>query len=445
MFFAFFSVCIVNGHQLKQFLNHQVKSIRSLNLFKSNLTDATNLKMQHISTRIYLLLLLSCLTTLTLYSTVAERIKSETVQYPTSADYQRLIAIYPDTLDCPCTRTSIPHNEFVVELQVTTYHQACLTSTVDNSLNIGSYATFEGSFIDGTDFEKWKFLFLRGLQQLCQIANETTQNSIAMFQLSNMYAYRAIPPSVFSREINLILNRFEETISTAFEQTLDMIRASSQDNALVAMYSANWKFTLTDPRLGENASFQAQPIIHTSLNSNTSCSCAIQKSCSRPSTITISNGTSYESPKGIVFSCFLLESILLSSLACFYSASCINQYRNLKYMVGTVEELMAMGLSIQLNSSSTRFAVDDTIEKMAYQLFIESWTRSISYQKFFDACQPNYCIYSYRYRFDLLEVLATFISVYGGLSSGLRLVTPRLVRIGEKIRTRRRRRIKPSQ
>ena len=334
--------------------------------------------------------------------------------YPTATDYQRLANRYPDTLDCPCTRTSIPHHEFIVGLQVTAHHQACRTLAVENSLLIGSYANYEDDFIDGTDFKKWKNLFIRGLKQLCQIAEETTRTSIEMFQLSSMYAYRAIPPHVFNSEVNFVLNRFKETIPNAFEQTLAIIRASSQDNALVSKYSANWKYI---PR--GNTTFRATPI-------------------------TLPNGTLYESPRGFVYSCFLLESILLSSLSCFYSASCINQYRRLNYLEGTVERWTSTGLPIQLNSSATRFAIDDTIETMAYQLFIESWTSNVSYQKFFNACRPNYCTYSYRYRFDLLEILTTFLSVYGGLTRGLRLFTPRFVNICDRIRNRCHARVMPS-
>jgi hypothetical protein len=91
---------------------------------------------------------------------------------------------------------------------------------------------------------------------------------------------------------------------------------------------------------------------------------------------------------------------------------------------------------MQLNSSSTRFRVNDTIETMAYQLFIESWTRNISYQNFFDACQPSYCIYSQRYRFNVLEVVTVLLSIYGGLSFGLRLFVPCFMRSIYQIRAR---------
>ena len=155
--------------------------------------------MQRLSVRIYLVLLFGCLSTLIFYSSIVERTKNETSQYPTFADYTRFIEIYPDTVNCPCTRTSIPHNELVTELRVTSYHQACSIGAVYSSLLIGSFSQSDESFIDGTDFEQWKELFLRGLMKLCRIAEETAQDSVLMFQLSNMYAYHIIPPEVFSK------------------------------------------------------------------------------------------------------------------------------------------------------------------------------------------------------------------------------------------------------
>ena len=188
--------------------------------------------------------------------------------------------------------------------------------------------------------------------------------------------------------------------------------------------------------MADNATFRTTPITHGAPHSNTSCSCATQKSCARSSTITLPNGTLYQSPRGIVYGCFLLESILLSSLSCFYSASCINQYRNLNYLEGSVERWMSDGLQMQLDSSATRFAMNDTMETMAYQLFIESWASNVSYPKFFNACNPNACIYSYRYRFDKLEILTAFLSVYGVLTCGLKLFTPRFFNVCNKIRNR---------
>jgi hypothetical protein len=344
-FFLYFSASVVKVQQLKQFMTNQMESIRSFNLFKSNCDAAGDLRKQRLHTRIYLILLISSLAVTFMYSLLIERTKTVTVQYPTLIEYTRLIELNPEKVDCPCTRVSIPYHEFVKELKVTSYHPACRTSVIHNVLLFGTASDEDSTFIDGSNFETWKRLFSDGLEQLCQIAASTVQDRIEVFRLSSMYAYRMVPLDLFKEKIDSTLNSFEKEIFSTFQQTLDLIRASSQDNALIAMYSANWKFTLSDSYLGERTSFRTEPVTHKSLDSNTSCSCANQRSCSKPSILSAWNGSSYNSPEGIVFSCFLLETVLLSSLSCFYSIPCVNQYRSLlQFSFGTIEYWASLGV-----------------------------------------------------------------------------------------------------
>ncbi|CAF4269611.1 unnamed protein product, partial [Adineta steineri] len=76
------------------------------------------------------------------------------------------------------------------------------------------------------------------------------------------------------------------------------------------------------------------------------------------------------------------------------------------------------------------------IETMAYEMFIESWSTNTSYENFFNSCAPMYCTYTYYYQFDALELLTTFLSVFAGLSLGLRFIVPHLMKLIEKIRNR---------
>jgi hypothetical protein len=46
---------------------------------------------------------------------------------------------------------------------------------------------------------------------------------------------------------------------------------------------------------------------------------------------------------------------------------------------------------VELNSTSTRFNINDTIETLASEMFIESWTSNVSYERFFNSCAASYC------------------------------------------------------
>ncbi|CAF3849178.1 unnamed protein product [Rotaria sp. Silwood1] len=94
------------------------------------------------------------------------------------------------------------------------------------------------------------------------------------------------------------------------------------------------------------------------------------------------------------------------------------------------------GIPIRFDPALTRFAVDDTIETLAYNMFIETWINDTSYERYFDACVPKECIYAYHYQFDALEILTTFLSIFPALSGGLRFFIPHLISIIAKIKNR---------
>ncbi|CAF1152585.1 unnamed protein product [Adineta steineri] len=97
---------------------------------------------------------------------------------------------------------------------------------------------------------------------------------------------------------------------------------------------------------------------------------------------------------------------------------------------------MRMADFINLKITSQRFHMNNTIETMANEMFIESWSTNISYEIFFNSCAPIDCTYTYYYQFDALELLTTFLSVFAGLSLGLRFIVPHLMKLINKIRNR---------
>ena len=111
--------------------------------------------------------------------------------------------------------------------------------------------------------------------------------------------------------------------------------------------------------------------------------------------------------------------------------------------LGLNNYLWTFGSFVTLNASSTRFNVNETIETLAYEMFIESWKTNVSYEKFFNSCAPAYCTYNVYYRFDALILLTTFLSVYVGLSLVIHAMVPYAVEMIKTIRHRFR--IVPSQ
>ncbi|CAF1468531.1 unnamed protein product [Adineta steineri] len=416
----------ISGY-VKHLLITTYQSIKTLNLFKTEPTEEILIRQQQIYTRVYLVLYISSLSILLFYTALVNLNIDKRYYLSSIMDYEEFLKDHPsDDITCPCTHISIPYDNFINELQVNAFHEACTTDAIHKILRYGLQDINDYELHNVNNFKVWKFIFIDFLQFLCSLAQESVNNSTNVFLSSTMLINQLESRERFENEINDTINQFQKRIPISFTQTLDLIRMTTQGNALLAMFSSNWNTSRAGTDTERNSSFVTIPIIHNNTEQNTSCSCATLQTCTVPAHLSSSNETMIID--GMVFGCYLLETVLLSSLSCFYSETCITNVRNLLGALPPTPQ--------QLNNSLTRFSVNDTIETMAYQMFIESWTSNVSYENFYESCSPNYCVYTYRSRFDVTEMLTTFLSVFAGLSFGIRFVVPYLVKIFQKIKRR---------
>ena len=289
------------------------------------------------------------------------------------------------------------------------------------------------SYNNSRDFRWWMTKFFDALPKLCSLARRSIDDSIATFNASTMLVNQMVARSDFSEDVNETIRRFQQRLPIAFGRTLDLMRTIMQGNALMGLFSSNWEFDVVEKGQSTNATFLTVPVRHTDTARNTTCSCATLKTCSTPARL-FDNGSVYYAFEGLVSGCHMLETILLSSFSCFYSITCINSSRHALLTLLHGEGDYTLPFFMKLDSSTSRFSTSATFETLAYEMFIESWTSNASYEQFFDSCAISSCRYTYYYRFDALELLVTFLSVFSSLSLGIRCLVPYTVRIYQRIR-----------
>ena len=81
----------------------------------------------------------------------------------------------------------------------------------------------------------------------------------------------------------------------------------------------------------------------------------------------------------------------------------------------------------------SRFSIDTTLDSIISQLFIEYWTDSISFKNYFEQCAPIECTYTFEGRFSFAYILSTVLGIIGGLSVTLKIVSPLIIKIFQKI------------
>ena len=96
---------------------------------------------------------------------------------------------------------------------------------------------------------------------------------------------------------------------------------------------------------------------------------------------------------------------------------------------------------------SSSYAKNATIDDLVSQLFVEDWKSSYEYGRYFTACAPQTCSYSYTEQANIANAITTILGLYGGLNVVLRWLLPPLVKRGRQIldyiREKRRNRLTP--
>lgn len=137
---------------------------------------------------------------------------------------------------------------------------------------------------------------------------------------------------------------------------------------------------------------------------------------------------------GFIEGCFIINSLMLSTLECFYpNSDCIS------VLSGFIEEPYHQStdyprpIDIQPlvdDALSSRFRPKSTIASIVREMMIEKWNPSISYHNYYDLCAPSYCAYSTTLRTQTnIGIITILLSTIGGLCTSLKLITPYLFQI----------------
>jgi hypothetical protein len=118
---------------------------------------------------------------------------------------------------------------------------------------------------------------------------------------------------------------------------------------------------------------------------------------------------------GFHIGCFILDSLLLSSLECFYNTTCINELQG--YISNSDKKNLFLSLP-------TRFEPTDPIELLLKELMIENWSKKIDYDAYYQTCQVQSCFYTYNNQHPTLYIIILILSIIGGFNKILRYWIP---------------------
>ncbi|CAF1395548.1 unnamed protein product [Adineta steineri] len=254
----------------------------------------------------------------------------------------------------------------------------------------------------------------RLLSTLCQLTNETVTHAIKNFGIQKLVTLDVIKEDDFNIQLNTTLNQFKQTLIINFDLLINTIQLLIQ-----------LLFNLTGP-----ANLKTKAV---------DCICATDPYCQTPVVDPIDQmyiwnpTTSFNEVPGQVIGCFNFDSVLLSTLECYYSDSCLAL--SYKYINFTLDQFDT-GLKkvnaklLVYDPKASRFPPNTLIETILKELMIEQWSSSFSFNRYYETCSPIKCTYSQITRTSsFIGTLLLLMSSIGGLTAALRLITPLLIKI----------------
>jgi hypothetical protein len=433
-----FLACLDARQPLRTSMKKLRRVLIQLNLFRSaRAATPADQTRQRWSTRLYLLFLGIALLFLTLYTTLSIESKIVKVKNPTLKTVEHLQS-YASSLQCPCTELSISYSDMIV-LEAK-YHQVCFSEFVTpkwiEGLNDIAALSMESLYY--ADFRYASPIF-QLLKSMCDLANDTITNALFVFGQTQLVSGNLLPPDLFREQLESAIAQFKATTPNALLHLLQLTRNLTYMNQFLSGSYANFFVTYSTVQQ------YAQPgtILGIYGSSSTlpngtvkTCSCADDIECGRSAAL-------YTGPSGrrrVIFTvpgfysrCFPVESLLPSTLECFY-----NNQPCLATMANITNQTFFNTLTRLNATQASRFPINTTINDLLVELFVESWSSTLFYASYFEQCRPNYCSHVVLTEKSTLEIVTTVTGLIGGLSVALRLIAPHIILIGVKMIGKRR-------
>ncbi|CAF1424224.1 unnamed protein product [Adineta steineri] len=346
--------------------------ISTINLFDSESNNIETIRLERISTKLYLLVFTICIS---IFSNPAEN------------DYNNLFISYSKSPDCPCNKISITYKDFI-EIN-TTFYEICSSDFVN--IKWINYLFHQG---DWYHYERRDirargnayFLFLSNLYEISQV---TINNAIEEFLNETFINTELITESEFNIQIeNIILQLLNVTLSK-FSRSLKLLRDLMNGNAFASSYFSNCPVIMKD-----------------------GCSCGTQSDC-------IDSGGIYHNldntPKFAMPGWNIERSLVETLLYYITTASFQYTYR--------------MNISDINSSTVSHFETNTLIQTISDELFIEEWKINSSHSLFYSQCAPIYCAYKTQQNDNAIYIISKILGLYGGLTVSLRFIIPLITKI----------------
>lgn len=184
------------------------------------------------------------------------KIVTKIVTTPSLTDYANLQELYPNTLKCFCSNTTIPYQAFVSFSP--RLHSVCSSDLISHSwlsilqklrVNPSVFIYQLGKTRKSSMFSKliisclgWDTVGARYFQLLssfCQLANTTIDDSIDRFLFQSFITTNVLSEIEFNNQLNIIIYEFIQSTIAYFTLSIDLIHLFVQVDQPLTLFDTN--------------------------------------------------------------------------------------------------------------------------------------------------------------------------------------------------------------
>ena len=387
-----------------------------LNFFERDQNDERYIKTQRFATRLYLFILVISIDVLCFYTLLNKEIYRGTSRNPTEAEFRSLKKLYPESLSCPCSDISVPYSNFLT--LDANYHPVCTSDLVSQAWI--DYNTDDASFpfYHYLEYRRNAAFQFQLLATLCKRARQTGDDALTVFFRTNFVGSEVVPQDRFESQINSLIEAWKSNTVGGFLRAMQLIRTTNQGNQFINSFF-NTEFIINE----------TTGLVNLKPREYDSCSCRTSQFCRTEMNIYVydgstGSGVSDFTVQNFFCGCSPLESLLASTLECFYRQDCMN---TLIARIGR----SASSVFTPLDANMT-FPYD-TIEKLLNKIMVHSWSQNISFTSYYQKCSPHSCTYTFSRSITTLSLITTLMEIVGGLTLILKILFLIVLRTVERI------------
>ena len=212
------------------FIRRFGRLIVEYNVFDTNSTDESIIRIQRWSTRLYILVLWLAMTVLLFYTTLHVSSSQIEIKNPSLPTYLNLYNQYQN-IKCPCTQISTSYETFL-ELS-TSYNQICSSEFIseewinflfDNNQTTSRYAA---------DFRATASHQFQVLRELCQLSISAVENAVETLYSSQLISGQLLSKDLFEAELDADIQAFQRITASNFWSEFTLVRSLVFGNQLM--------------------------------------------------------------------------------------------------------------------------------------------------------------------------------------------------------------------